>query len=42
MKKYPNLYPIFCFFSRFYFYTKFKIKVIGRENIPKEGAVVIC
>lgn len=43
MKKYPNLYPLFCFFSRFYFKARFKMVVKGKENIPEQGVpTVLC
>lgn len=42
MKKYPNIYRLCCVVSSFYFYAKFKITVVGRENIPKDGAMVLC
>lgn len=37
-----NLYPLGKFLISVLFYPLFRIKVIGRENFPKEGGVLLC
>lgn len=35
-------YYVAIFFLRIYIYLLYKVEVIGKENIPKEGQVVVC
>ncbi|WP_100372681.1 lysophospholipid acyltransferase family protein [Bacillus sp. FJAT-45037] len=37
-----GLYQIGQKISRMYLSTKFKVEIIGEENIPKEGGVLLC
>ncbi len=37
-----NLYPFFCGLFAVYFKIMFNVVVIGKENVPSEGAVVLC
>ncbi|MBM7552449.1 lysophospholipid acyltransferase family protein [Thalassobacillus pellis] len=37
-----NLYKVGKFLCSVIFYPLYRIKVVGRENIPKEGPVIIC
>lgn len=36
------LYRIFRFLFRCLFYSIFRLKVVGTENIPNDGAVILC
>ncbi|MFI3175008.1 MAG: lysophospholipid acyltransferase family protein [Bacillota bacterium] len=37
-----NLYPFFCGVFAIYFKIMFKVEVIGKENVPSEGGIVLC
>ena len=37
-----NLYPLGKFLCSTIFYPLYRIKVIGKENFPKEGGVLLC
>jgi 1-acyl-sn-glycerol-3-phosphate acyltransferase len=37
-----NLYPLGKFLCSVIFYPLYRIKVIGKENFPKEGGVLLC
>ncbi len=37
-----NLYPLGKFLCSVVFYPLYRIKVIGKENFPKEGGVLLC
>ncbi|MBP1988913.1 lysophospholipid acyltransferase family protein [Paenibacillus eucommiae] len=36
------LYRLGRFLFRLFFYTLFRLKVIGKENVPAEGPVILC
>ena len=37
-----NLYPLGKALCSLFFYPLYRIKVIGKENFPKEGGVLLC
>ena len=37
-----NLYPLGKFLVSTIFYPLYRVKVIGKENFPKEGGVLLC
>lgn len=37
-----NLFPFFCWVFSIYFKVMFKVVVIGKENVPDTGGIVMC